>query len=65
MHLTEYGADLVGEEAADFLIEELIIEQEHDSRQDYRGNPLIDTFDYEYPYSANNANIRCLTTNVN
>jgi len=28
MHLTEYGAALVGEKAADYLIEELIIEQE-------------------------------------
>ncbi|MCK4671403.1 MAG: SGNH/GDSL hydrolase family protein [Candidatus Aegiribacteria sp.] len=28
MHLTEYGAALVGEVAADYLIEELIIEQE-------------------------------------
>lgn len=32
MHLTEYGAALVGEKAADFLIEELDIEQEHHNR---------------------------------
>ncbi len=32
MHLSEYGAALVGEKAADFLIEELSIEREHDNR---------------------------------
>ncbi|MCK4506243.1 MAG: SGNH/GDSL hydrolase family protein [Candidatus Aegiribacteria sp.] len=32
MHLTEYGAELVGEEAAIYLIEELIIDQEYDDR---------------------------------
>ncbi len=29
MHLTEYGAFLVGEDAADYFVEELIYEQEH------------------------------------
>ncbi|MCK5117087.1 MAG: SGNH/GDSL hydrolase family protein [Candidatus Aegiribacteria sp.] len=32
MHLTEYGAVMVGEKAADYIIERLINEQNHDNR---------------------------------